>query len=415
VNQAGPKADPADSPAALPIAAVQGGPSGDRSEASVAPLAVAESQGSSPVDVAQSNDLVALARQDGSGDGGGVSQVQVSAAIPPSGSRQSEDQTGAAVGVGQDNVAPGSPRDSSSASTIVQVDSSNASTMVQVPIAGPVPLGPYSPLSVSSSSTLAATATSSNALTGSIFGPEVGNVAPGPGGGDSSGSSIPTLTEATNSARKAAEIASVQADASGSRPTSGTVLPLAPSLDDANDQVRELFQVDRSRKVRTDSLASALAEAYRGNPPSTAPPPPPGDYSVSLDPGPIPRGDGEHEDIGLGPWAGAGALTIAQMLEQLEDSPQEVDLLAETLPFDPAKWEQAIEQYLDRIDGLGGILTDLMTSPRLQPWLHGAALAAVGSVLAHRLRRKAKSAVRGGTGGIEPEGPWLLDLHPEET
>jgi hypothetical protein len=76
---------------------------------------------------------------------------------------------------------------------------------------------------------------------------------------------------------------------------------------------------------------------------------------------------------------------------------------------------QAIEQYLDQADGLGGILADLLTSERLRPWLHGAALVAVGSVLTHRLRRKAKSDARDSAGKYEPESSWLLDLNLEET
>jgi hypothetical protein len=136
---------------------------------------------------------------------------------------------------------------------------------------------------------------------------------------------------------------------------------------------------------------------------------------VDLDPGPLHRAEESEDQRDLGFWAGAGALTIAQMFEQLEDSPQEVDLLAENLPADATGLEQAVEQYLDQADGLGGILVDLLTSERLRPWLHGAALAAVSTVVAHRMRRKTKSKLHDEAGGDEPESPWFLDLHPEET
>jgi hypothetical protein len=107
-------------------------------------------------------------------------------------------------------------------------------------------------------------------------------------------------------------------------------------------------------------------------------------------------------------------MTIAQLLEQLEDSPHEVDVLAESLPLDRTAMEQAIEQYLDQVDGLGGILADLLTSEHLRPWLHGAALVALSAVLAHRLRRKAKSNARDSVARYEPGSPWLLDPHLEE-
>jgi hypothetical protein len=190
-------------------------------------------------------------------------------------------------------------------------------------------------------------------------------------------------------------------------------LPLGPSLENASDDVWVPFRTEGSNgKSRIDSLASALAAVYRGNPPAPSPLSP-GVYSVNLGAAPA-RVAEESEEAGLGRWP--GALTLAQMLEQLEDVPQEVDLLAENLPCDTAGSEQAVEQYLDQVDGLGGILTDLLTSERLRPWLHGAALAAVGAVVAHRMRRKAKSDVHNGAGKRdEPESPWLFDLHSAET
>jgi hypothetical protein len=99
------------------------------------------------------------------------------------------------------------------------------------------------------------------------------------------------------------------------------------------------------------------------------------------------------------------------MLDQVDDSPYEVDLLASTLPQDAA----SIEQYLDQADGLGGILIDLLTSERLRPWLQGAALAAVGCVVARRLRRKEESGFYDRAGRYDPESPLLVDWHLEET
>jgi hypothetical protein len=136
---------------------------------------------------------------------------------------------------------------------------------------------------------------------------------------------------------------------------------------------------------------------------------------VKLDPGRSDRREDGDLETGLGPWDRLGALKIGQMFEQLDDSPYEVDLLAGNLPLDTTRMEQALEQYLDELDGLGGILTDLLASERLRPWLHGAALAAVGALVAHRSRRKGKSGAHGYAGRYDPESPLLLDGHLDET
>jgi hypothetical protein len=191
---------------------------------------------------------------------------------------------------------------------------------------------------------------------------------------------------------------------------------LALIPDDTSAPVRELFHAEGGNgKVRTYNLASALAEAHRGSsqPPWAAPVLP--THSVKLYPGRSDLREDGGEEAGLGPWPRAGALTIAQMLEQVDDAPYEVDLLAMNLPQNMTCMEQAIEQYLDQVDGLGGILTDLLTSERLRPWLHGAALAAVGCVVAHRLRRKGKSDAHDCAGRYDPESPLLVDWHLEET
>jgi hypothetical protein len=223
------------------------------------------------------------------------------------------------------------------------------------------------------------------------------------------------ITERPSGSHKANDASAELSYSGASGPTSVVALPIAPvpTTSDVSDPIRELFHNESGKgNSRTDSLASALTETYRGN---SQPSPPPAVYSVNLDPGRSRLPDDGDEQTALSPWARAAALTIAQMLEQLEDSPHDVDLLAENLPLEGASMEHAIEHYLDEVDGLGGILTDLLTSERLRPWLHGAALAAVGSVLAHRLRRKAKSDAREDAGRYEPESPWSLDWHLEET
>jgi hypothetical protein len=185
---------------------------------------------------------------------------------------------------------------------------------------------------------------------------------------------------------------------------------------DTSDPLRELFRAEGGNgTVRTYNLASALAEAQRGS----FPPPWAAAVlriaSVNLDPGRSDLREDGGEQARLGPWAWPGALTIAQMLEQVDDSPYEVDQLADTLPQDATCIEQAIEQYLHQADGLGGILMDLLTSERLRTLLHGAALAAVGCVVARRLRRKGQSDAHDCAGTYDPESPLLVDWQLEET
>jgi hypothetical protein len=71
------------------------------------------------------------------------------------------------------------------------------------------------------------------------------------------------------------------------------------------------------------------------------------------------------------------------------DSPQETDALAESLPFDPAVLDRAIEHYLNQIDDLGNTLADLLRSDGMWPWLAGAvaASAAAGAVAYQRARK----------------------------
>jgi len=108
------------------------------------------------------------------------------------------------------------------------------------------------------------------------------------------------------------------------------------------------------------------------------------------------------------------AVALNRMIEKDENSPLEADRLAEFLPFDPAKLDQAIAQYLDQIDDLGGVLADLMRSDRLLHWLEGTALIAAASIVARRWKRDPSESSSEEDGeGISPI--WLLGLRPEET
>jgi hypothetical protein len=289
----------------------------------------------------------------------------------------------------------------------------------QVAIAGSLPLSPDRASGAAPASDPAATSTTANLVVASIVGPTSQNTAPAPGSGGqrsaSSNSTGPVIADRASSSRNANDASAELSYPGASRPANVVALPLATTPDGVSDPVRGLFPTEGgNRQVRTDSLASALAEVYRGN---TQPLAPILGAPLSFANGDAGRSrlpdDGDAE--ALSPWVRAGPLTIAQMLEQLEDTPYEVDRLAENLPLDPSSMGQVIAQYLDEVDGLAGILTDLLTSARLRPWLHGAALVALGSVLAHRLRRKAQSDARASSGREEPGSPWLLDLHLEET
>jgi hypothetical protein len=119
-----------------------------------------------------------------------------------------------------------------------------------------------------------------------------------------------------------------------------------------------------------------------------------------------------------GASAGAAAIAIEQLLRWDAASPREVDWLAQSLPLNPANLEQAIARCLDQIDAAGGVLTDLLVSQRLLPWLQGAVLASAACVLAHQLRRKARSVAIAEVGAPGEEGedfPWLLDWRSEES
>jgi hypothetical protein len=72
-------------------------------------------------------------------------------------------------------------------------------------------------------------------------------------------------------------------------------------------------------------------------------------------------------------------------------SPQETDVLAESLPFDPAVLDRAIEHYLNQIDDLGNTLADLLRSDGMWPWLAGAVAASAAGAVAYQRARKHQS------------------------
>jgi hypothetical protein len=351
--------------------------------------------------------IAPLASREESSSGEG--QVQLIAVAPPVVASRTDGQTGAAVetGTGPGIVVPGQPG-----------DPPPASTAIQYPVASALALSPYRSSDPALASNPNANSSTGNPVAASTVRPtseseapnsDVQHVPPGNSG-------ITSVTSDRPSPRNTSDVSTELSSAGASRAGNGLTLLLALIPDDTSDPVRELFHAEGSdSKVRTYNLASALAEAQRGSFPPPWAAPVLTIHPVKLDLGRSDMMEDGGEETGLGPWAWAGALTIAQMLEPVDDSPYEVDLLASTLSQDTTCVEQAIEQCLDRVDGLGGILIDLLTSERLRPWLHGAALAAVGCVVARRLRRKGKSDAHEGAGTYDPESPLLVDWHLEET
>ena len=111
----------------------------------------------------------------------------------------------------------------------------------------------------------------------------------------------------------------------------------------------------------------------------------------------------------------AGTVSIIRsMWEATEDaaetgSPQETDVLAESLPFDPVVLDRAIEHYLDQIDALGNTLADLLGSDGAWPWLAGAVAASAAGAVAYRWARRPRSepiALVDGEGTISS---WFLE------
>jgi hypothetical protein len=102
------------------------------------------------------------------------------------------------------------------------------------------------------------------------------------------------------------------------------------------------------------------------------------------------------------------------MWEATEDaaetgSPQETDVLAESLPFDPAALDRAIAQYLDQIDALGDALADLLRSDGAWPWLAGTVVASAAGAVAHRWARRPRSEPVTLVDGEGTISSWFLE------
>jgi hypothetical protein len=68
---------------------------------------------------------------------------------------------------------------------------------------------------------------------------------------------------------------------------------------------------------------------------------------------------------------------------------REIQQLAELLPINLAAVDRAIQHYLESVDGLGGVLSDLLTSDGASPWLMGIVVVS-GCLLARRVSRDTK-------------------------
>jgi len=112
------------------------------------------------------------------------------------------------------------------------------------------------------------------------------------------------------------------------------------------------------------------------------------------------------------------ARAIVEALRSLVDpgeaAPQEANWLAESLPFDPEKLDQALAAYFDRIDDMGDALADLLGSDRLLSWLGGTSLAAAACLVARR-RKRGPSSLSSEEEGDEETPSWLLDLVAHES
>ena len=98
-----------------------------------------------------------------------------------------------------------------------------------------------------------------------------------------------------------------------------------------------------------------------------------------------------------------------------DDSPRETDQLVESLPLDLAKLDRAIQHYLDQIDGVGGILADLLAGDGPQPWLIGATVTCAAAVIARRCARRRRSEPILAAGGEGLSSSWLIGLSSEDS
>jgi hypothetical protein len=168
-------------------------------------------------------------------------------------------------------------------------------------------------------------------------------------------------------------------------------------------------------KEDTGSLSSSLTPPSNlGNLPPSSPALGRLDQGWRGDRGDSARGNRVEGGTGIAGLARAAANALNRMRDQDGGSPLEADQLAESLPFDPETLDQAIAQYLDQIDEVGGVLAELLGSDRLLPWLEGAALASAASIVARRWHRRPSDSSPS-EDGEEATPSWFFGLGPEES
>jgi hypothetical protein len=199
--------------------------------------------------------------------------------------------------------------------------------------------------------------------------------------------------------------------ASGGSPSTPLIV-LTTGGDGTTEDAREASSSDA--RVDTGSPSSSLSQSTHYNPQATSSDAERSDHGRGNKQRPSRLAGGAEDAQGAEIRAREIALAIDHLLGQGENSPQEVDRLAESLPFDPAKLDQAIEHYLNQVGDLGGALADLLISKHLLPWLQGAALATTACVVAHHVNRKTKPTTLQGAGGGDTISSWLLELRSEE-
>lgn len=122
------------------------------------------------------------------------------------------------------------------------------------------------------------------------------------------------------------------------------------------------------------------------------------------EPEPVGQSEGSSE-LGKG-----GPLAMAPGLAPIRrDGAREIDQLADLLSINLAAVDQAIQHYLDQVDGLGGMLSDLLTGDGATPWLMGAAVLS-GCMVARRVSRGGRDEPRVCVGGDGTTSSWYPDL-----
>lgn len=91
---------------------------------------------------------------------------------------------------------------------------------------------------------------------------------------------------------------------------------------------------------------------------------------------------------------------------------REIQQLAELLPINLAAVDRAIQHYLESVDELGGVLTDLLAGDGATPWLMGVVVLS-GCLLARRVSRSTKHEplLSGADGSVSF---WQWDLTSNE-